>query len=95
MYVYTLNFQVSNGINGGTLWMSCFRNQGEVILGGLTAESYHIIVKENSDCPQDLLNIGSEHAYKRYRFYVQCLQDSYGFSERTRYICRTVTEEKF
>ena len=97
IYSYLLSFKFTDPT--GVLWMNCFRESGEVILGGLTAQKYHDLVQSyegtSEASNEEIKQIGISNSFNQYKVLVKHSQDTYNGELRDRYTAIKVYEESY
>lgn len=93
VYTYMLSFKFSDPT--GTLWMNCFRESGEVLLNGMTAEKYNsFMTSEFTSRPEgpgsvnsidELKQIGISNSFNQFKVFVKHTEDTYNGEMRDRY----------
>lgn len=92
-YVYILLFCISDGIKAGSIWLNCFRKEGEILLGGMTADEYHNTLSSGFIDMDAIKAIGSEHRFYRYKFMIKAQEDTFNEETRTRYTALKIIKE--
>ena len=96
-----LRFKFADGINApgfeGNIWANCFKECGQVLLGGMTAENYNELAKAdelnfhaNSSHFDDLKDIGMKNSYKRYTMYIKKSESEYMGEISSRYTANKI-----
>ena len=92
-YVFILTFYASDGIKRGSLWLNCFRKEGEMLLGGMTADEYHNTLTAGFTDMDAIRSIGSDNRFVRYKIMIKAQEDTFNEELRMRYTALKIIKE--
>lgn len=83
VYRYIINFQISDGTS--SLWCTSFNEEAQTIVGDMTAEEYHSILNQDTHTEEERKNLLKVNQFKRYKFIIKHIEDTYQGEMRHRY----------
>ncbi|CAI2387025.1 unnamed protein product [Moneuplotes crassus] len=103
-YTYMLSFKISDGFTKdnaeGTKWCNCFGEQGQTLMGKITAKEYYdkfhtdFDEKDELNCSVQLRELGKENLYKRYKMLIKKSETEFQGELRNRYTALKIFKEK-
>lgn len=64
-YQFILLFTCSEGAPNGHLWINTFREEAEVVLGGMSAEEFHNLLVASFTDMDEIRAVGNDNRFRR------------------------------